>query len=213
MPQKMLMLVAEELMKAVSVYYESGEYVKPFQSKELADCVVQHSAAVGISAMGAGVLPGAGSVVAAGLCVAAIWRMYIKICKIIGVPFGKNKLKALASAALTNVATQLAAVYALQLASSFIPGAGVITGGIVNFAATYFSGLIFLMVLTRIFKTKRRDVEEMSDEELAATMKAAFSSVDKKAVFKEAKDLFTAMRKDGTLNEVSAGVDISDDSE
>ena len=46
MTQKMLMLVADELMKAVSNYYESGEYVKPFRSKDLADCVVQHSAAV-----------------------------------------------------------------------------------------------------------------------------------------------------------------------
>ena len=75
MTQKMLMLVADELMKAVSNYYESGEYVKPFQSKDLADCVVQHSAAVGVSAMAAGILPGAGAVAAVGLAAAAIWRM------------------------------------------------------------------------------------------------------------------------------------------
>lgn len=90
MTQKMLLLVSDELLKAVSNYYESGEYVKPFRSKDLADCVVQHSAAVGVAAMGADVLPGAGSVVAVGVAAAAIWRMYVKMCQIIGVPFGKN---------------------------------------------------------------------------------------------------------------------------
>lgn len=60
MTQQILLAVSEELLKAVSNYYESGEYVKPFRSKDLADCVVQHSAAVGIAAMGVGVLPGAG---------------------------------------------------------------------------------------------------------------------------------------------------------
>lgn len=211
MTQKMLMVVSEKLLEAVSNYYESGEYVKPFRSKDLADCVVQHSAAVGVAAMGAGVLPGAGSVVALGIVVAAIWRMYIKICTIIGVPFGKNKLKALASAALTNIATQLGAVYALQIASSFIPGTGVISSGVVNFASTYIAGLLFLMVLTRLFKTGRQDVEDMSDEELTASMKAAFASIDVKAIFKEAKNIFTDMRKDGSLNRASEGVDISDE--
>ena len=213
MTQKMLMLVADELMKAVSNYYESGEYVKPFQSKDLADCVVQHSAAVGVSAMAAGIVPGAGAVAAVGLAAAAIWRMYVKICQIIGVPFGKNKLKAISSAALTNIATQMAGVYAIQLASSLIPGAGIVTSGVVNFATTYIAGLVFLMVLTRLFKTQRQDVENMSDEELVKSVKAAFANIDAKAIFKEAKDLFTTMRKDGTLNEVSEGVDISDDSE
>lgn len=114
MTQQMLMIVSDELLKAVSNYYESGEYVKPFRSKDLADCVVQHSAAVGISAMGAGILPGAGAVISVGVATAAIWRMYVKICQIIGVPFGKNRLKAFASAVLTNIATQLAAVYSCR---------------------------------------------------------------------------------------------------
>lgn len=78
MTQRMLLVVSEELLKAVSNYYESGEYVKPFHSKDLADCVVQHSAAVGVAAMGAGILPGVGSVVAIGIGTAAIWRMYNK---------------------------------------------------------------------------------------------------------------------------------------
>lgn len=211
MTQRMLLVVSEELLKAVSNYYESGEYVKPFHSKDLADCVVQHSAAVGVAAMGAGILPGVGSVVAIGIGTAAIWRMYVKICTIIGVPFEKNKLKALASAVLTNIATQMGAVYALQIATSFIPGAGVISSGIVNFASTYIAGLIFLMVLTRLFKTGRQDVEDMSNEELVASMKAAFANIDLKIVFKEAKNIFMDMKKDGSINQIGENVDISDE--
>lgn len=209
MTQRMLLVVSEELLQAVSNYYESGEYVKPFHSKDLADCVVQHSAAVGVAAMGAGILPGVGSVVAIGIGTAAIWRMYVKICTIIGVPFGKNKLKALASAVLTNIATQMGAVYAFQIATSFIPGAGVISSGIVNFASTYIAGLIFLMVLTRLFKTGRQDVEDMSNEELVASMKAAFANIDLKVVFKEAKNIFMDMKKDGSINQIGENVDIS----
>ena len=107
----------------------------------------------------------------------------------------------------------MAGVYAIQLASSLIPGAGIVTSGVVNFATTYIAGLVFLMVLTRLFKTQRQDVENMSDEELVKSVKEAFANIDAKVIFKEAKDLFTTMRKDGTLNEVSEGVDISDDSE
>ena len=148
-----------------------------------------------------------------GLATAASWRMYVKICQIIKVPFGKNKLKAFASAALTNIATQFAAIYAAQIVTSLIPGVGVITAGIINFASTYVAGLLFLMVLTHLFKAKRQDVEAMSDAEVAAAIKEAFASIDKKAVFNEAKNLFTSMRKDGSLNEVGKDVDISDEEE
>ena len=46
-----------------------------------------------------------------------------------------------------------------------------------------------------------------------AAIKDAFGSIDKKAVFQEAKNLFTSMRKDGSLNDVGGGVDISDEEE
>lgn len=211
--QGIMYRVCEELLNVVSEYYESGEYIKPFRSKDLADCVLQHSAAVGVAAMAIGVLPLAGAVVAMGVGTVAIWKMYVKICSIIGVPFGKNKLKALASAALTNIATQLAATYALQIASSIIPGTGIISSGVINFASTYIAGLLFLLVLTRLFKTGRNDVENMSDEELINTVKSAMASIDMKVIFKEAKNIFMDMRRDGSLEQMGAEVDISDEEE
>lgn len=211
--QGIMYRVCEELLNVVSDYYESGEYIKPFRSKDLADCVLQHSAAVGVASMAAGVLPLAGAVVAMGAGTVAIWKMYVKICSIIGVPFGKNKLKALASAALTNIVTQLAGIYAFQIASSIIPGMGIISCGVIDFASTYIAGLLFLMVLTRLFKTGRNDVENMSDEELIDTVKSAMASIDMKMIFKEAKNIFMDMRRDGSLEQMGAEADISDEEE
>lgn len=202
-----LNFAAEKLLEAAMKYYESGEYVKPFQSKDLADCVVQHAAAAGVAAMGVNLIPGAGGIISGGVITGAIWTMYIKICKIIGVPFTKNKLKALSSALLTNIATNLASV----LAFNFIPGAGAIAAGVAVFSATYFAGLIFLIMLTKLFKTERTDNLEFDDNAWKESFKSALKDVDKKAIIKEAKDLFMNMRNNGTLED--AGKDVVFESE
>lgn len=197
-----LNLAAEKLLEAAMKYYESGEYVKPFQSKDLADCVVQHAAAAGVAAMGTNLLPGVGGLISGGVACGAVWTMYIKICKTIGVPFSKNKLKALSSALLTNLVTQLAGVFAL----SFIPGAGAVAAGVVNFSVTYFAGLTFLIMLTKLFKTERKDSLEFDNDAWKESFKSALKEVDKKAIIKEAKDLFMNMKNSGTLEEVGKDV-------
>lgn len=206
-----LLTAADKLLDAIIEYYGSGEYVKPFRSKDVADCVVQHAAAAGVTAMGAGILPGAGSLVAMGISVGAIWTMYVRICMIIGVELGKNKLKALASAVVTNIVTQMAGIFAMEFAFSLIPGAGIVIVGAGNFVIVYIAGLIFLTTLTQLFKVKRSDVENMSNDEWIASLKESISNIDKKAVFKEAKDFFMGMKRDGSLNNVGESVDINVD--
>ena len=58
---------------ALKEYMSSGAYAENFDSRELADIVVVHSAAAGVAAMAAGVLPGVGSIIASGIAVGAIW--------------------------------------------------------------------------------------------------------------------------------------------
>lgn len=207
--QDLLLVAADRLLDALLDYYGSGEYIKPFQSKDLADCVVHHAAAGGIAAMAAGILPGAGAVAAVAISAGAIWRMYIKICQIIGTKFEKNKLKMISSAVLTNLATQLAGGFAIQFAASFVPGAGMIAAGAINFAVTYLAGLIFLNTLTRLFKVTRHDVQSMTNEDWVDSIKQSLSSIDKKAALKEAKEIFTSMRKDGSLDRVGKDIDVS----
>lgn len=213
MNQGLVLAAAERLLAASEQYFESGMDERVFRSKELADCVLHHAAAAGAAALAAGILPGAGALVAVGVSAGAIWRMYIKICQIIGTAFSENKLKSISSAVLTNVVTQLAGLFAMQVASTFVPGAGIVISGIGNFTVTYFAGLIFLNVLTRLFQVKRNDIEDMSNEEWIAAIKASIAGMDKKAIMKEAKNLFMEMRKDGSLDEAGKTVDISDDGE
>ena len=209
--QTLLLVAADKLAEAIRIYFETGKDAQVFQSKDIADCVLYHSAAAGAAAMASGVLPGAGALVAVAISSGAIWRMYIKICKIIGVDFGKNKLKAMSSAVLTNVVTQLTGLFAIQLASTFIPGAGMVVVGVGNFTVSYFSGLIFLNVLTRLFHAKRQDIEDMSNEEWVAAIKSTIDNIDKRAVMREAKVIFDEMRKDGSLNHAGQTTDISAD--
>lgn len=62
----LLYAVAGQLLDALEQYYQSGEYLKPFKRKEIADCVIQHAAAGGVASMAAGAVPAAGTAIALG---------------------------------------------------------------------------------------------------------------------------------------------------
>lgn len=207
-----LLTVSAGLVAEIAEYYGSGEYVRTFQSKDLADCVIRHAAAAGVSAMAAGILPGAGSLIATGIGAAAIWTMYIKICKIIKIDLGKNKLKALASAVLTNLATGLAGTIAAMFAASFVPGLSIVVCGAVNFAVVYAAGIVFLNALTHMFHVSRKDIgdiEDIDDKEWLNSVKESAKSMDAKAVVKEAKSVFKEMKQSGELEKVGKSVDIN----
>lgn len=206
-----LLAIAGTLVETLIDYYGDGEgdYIKPFQSKDLADCVIQHAAAAGVSSMAAGILPGAGSVIATGISAGAIWAMYIRICKMIGMKIGKNKLKFLASAALTNLASNLAALLVAGGIASFVPGAGVVVCGAGTFAVVYIAGIIFLKTLIKMFHVKRSDVENADEDEWIASIKDSVKNMDKKALFREAKGVFMDMRQSGDLDRKGSSVDIT----
>ena len=215
MAQKILVIAIDRLMASLENYFDEGEYVVPFKSEELANCVVSHSAAVAVSGMAAGVLPVAGSIASLGICVAANWRMYIKICEIIKVPFGQTKLKAIASAVISNILGNLALFIGVQMASSVILGVGIVTEGILCFFVTYFAGYVFLNLLTELFNERRKDIniDDMTEDEIKEYVKKEVlkASRDKKGIFKEVKNTFVQMREDGSLDEAGKNIDISDD--
>ena len=201
--------LADQLLDAIIDYYGDGNYVKTFHSKELADCVVQHAAAAGVAAMAGGILPGVGSVIATGIATGAVWAMYVRICKIIKVDLGKNKLKALASAVLSNVAVNLAGMLAVGVAVSFVPGASIVICGAGNFGIVYIAGIIFLNALTRLFHVSRKDITDMSDEELMNSVTASAKGTNVKELFRVAKDVFMDMKRSGELDQVGGSADIN----
>ena len=192
---------------ALKEYMSSGAYAENFDSRELADIVVVHSAAAGVAAMAAGVLPGVGSIIASGIAVGAIWSMYVMIGKYLHLTLGKDLWKAIGSAVIANIVTQLAGVLVLELAVGFIPGASIIAAGVVNFGVTYVAGIIFLKALTEIFKAGG-DPNNMTCDQVKKKFNEAAKSVNVKDAFSEAKSTFSKMKKEGTLNEKGKGVDI-----
>ena len=209
--QGMLMIAAERLMKAAELYFESGEDAKVFQSRDLADCVRNHAAAAGVAAAAMGVVPVAGTVAALAVLVGANWRMYIKICEIIGLKMGRDTLKAIASAVITNIAANIASVFAFSVLTSVVPGVGAVATGVMQFCTLYFAGLMFLNILTRLFRVRRKDIEDMSNEEWIASIKKEIAGIDKKALIKEAKNVFMEMKSNGSMEQAAKTVDISDE--
>lgn len=206
---KLLDFAIDQLLEALATYYESGEYVKPFKRKEIADCVIKYAAAGGVASMAGGVLPGVGSAIAIAIATGAVWAMYIKLSKMIGITLKKEMLKIVASVAVSNIVINLGGLIMGGVAVSLIPGAGIVSGGIISFAMTYIAGILFLRVLTGLFKANYSNWNDLSEEELKASVQSAAKYVDLRAVFMEAKSVFKEMRKDGTLNQAADGTDIN----
>lgn len=206
---RLLDMAIDHLLEALATYYESGEYVRPFKRKEIADCVIKYAAAGGVASMASGVLPGVGSAIAVAISTGAIWAMYIKLCKMIGITLKKEMLKILASAAVSNIIMTLGSFILTAVTVSLIPGAGIISGGIISFAVVYIAGILFLQILTGLFKANFSNWDDLSEEELKASVQSAAKYIDLKAVFIEAKNVFKEMRKDGTLDQAAGGTDIN----
>ena len=66
---------------------------------------------------------------------------------------------------------------------------------------------VITVMLTKLFKTQRKDTLEFSDDAWKDAFKSALSEIDKKEVIKDAKALFMDMKKDGSLEEMGKDVE------
>lgn len=138
-----ILTTAIELAKALD---RAADDILP---KKLADIVKWHSR--GATAAAFIPIPGADLVGGA----VAIWGMYLRINKEIGVSIGNNIMKTIASGVSTNL---LAYASALAVGSmlKFIPGIGTAGGTFIMagtiYAVTIASGFVYLKVLTAIAK-------------------------------------------------------------
>ena len=108
----------------------------------------------------------------------SIWSMYVRINNKIGIPFGENVLKSLASGVATNLASYVA-VSGVASALKLIPGIGTVAGAVVmvaaSYAATLASGWLYLKALTMAAEKKN-----FSFEDVSRAMKSLFK--DKAAI-------------------------------
>lgn len=153
--------------------------------REIVDVVKLHSKL----AVGSAWLPVPGADVAAGA--ATIWTMYARINNKIGLPFGENAMKSVASGVATNLVGYVA-MSGVASALKFIPGIGTVGGAILLsaslYALTLTSGYIYLRALKYLAKTKGTT---FSVDDIAKAIKKVL--LDEKAIgdfFKESKQSY-----------------------
>ena len=110
----------------------------------------------------------------------SIWSMYIRINQKIGIPFGENVIKSLASGVATNLASYVA-VSGVASALKLIPGIGTLAGAVVltaaSYAATLASGWLYLQALTLVAQKKGAS---FTIDDISNAFKTLFK--DKKAI-------------------------------
>lgn len=164
--------------------------------EEVGSIVQQHAVAAAVAAL-VSTVPGAGATIAVTAQVAAVYTMYLRINAALGVKLGKNKLKTVASAVVSNIAANAASYIAsivIATGLSFIPGIGsatatVIIGGL-GYATMVVAALTYTSIInavgTRSMETlseeelKRLAAEEMGKRDISGEMKS-FSSEYKRA--------------------------------
>ncbi len=164
--EQQILKAAVDLVKALD---KGADQMLP---QSIVDVVKLHSKlAVGSSFIP---VPGLDLAGAAG----SIWSMYVRINNKIGIPFGENVLKSLASGVATNLASYVA-VSGVASALKLIPGIGTVAGAVVmvaaSYAATLASGWLYLKALTMAAEKKN-----FSFEDVSRAMKSLFK--DKAAI-------------------------------
>lgn len=166
--------------------------------EEIAGIVKTHSAGAAAACVAAGWLPGAGALVAAGICGGFVWTMYGRINSKIGLPLTDNLLKSLASGVATNLATGFVGALILQTLLTMLPGIGsagaaVLAGG-TGYALTLASGYVYLKLMTNLFLSGK-DPTKMDESSLKAAASSVAASKDVKKVVSEAKNEYKPTSK------------------
>lgn len=132
----------------MSMSAELNSLSKNYASAEDVNNIIKQSAAAAAAASVAGTLiPGIAIPALIVECVGAVWVMYFRLCDCLGFHISKNTAKALASAALSNIAANLAGVFAAEFIGLLIPGLSIPAGIAATYATVYLAGLVFVKMV------------------------------------------------------------------
>lgn len=167
---------------------------------EMMSLVKTHAAGAAASLMAAGAIPGAGSAIAIGIESGFVWSMYYRICSKLKISIRKNVLKSLGSALITNLGASIASELIAGTVLSFFPGIGTLgaaaVNGLMGYSITYYAGIVFMNLLTRVFKAGG-SLEDMSEKEMKNIMSGVTKDVKFSDIKDEAKQGFKDRKKDG----------------
>jgi len=131
------------------------------KAHELSNLIKQHA----LLGTAAGMIPVPGVDLAA--LAANTWTMYVRINKVVGVSFGDNALKSIASGVFANLVSLIPGI-ALAMGASVLlklfPGVGtaggVAVGAAANVGATYVAGRVYLKSLEVLIHSGKPLTEE-----------------------------------------------------
>jgi uncharacterized protein (DUF697 family) len=192
-----ILKAAKELVKVMD---QTADNILP---QDIANIVKFHAKGATTAALASGLVPGVGGTAAVLISGGFIWSMYVRIGNKIDLPFKENLLKSLASGVATNLAAGALGGIAISSALSLIPGIGsagsAALSGAICYALTLTSGYIYLKLLTQLF-SKKIDFNNISEQSLKNMAESIVKSDDVKKAFKEAKEKFNKMKKQGQFN-------------
>lgn len=131
------------------------------KARELSDVIKQHA----LLGTAVGLIPVPGADLAA--LAANTWTMYVRINNVVGVSFGDNILKSIASGVIANLASLIpgiALAVGAETLLKFIPGigtaGGMVIGAAANVAVMYVAGQVYLKSLEVLIHSGKPLTEE-----------------------------------------------------
>lgn len=196
-----LIKAGTQLMKAMD---KAASNHLPYK---LAEIIKFHAKGAVGSALASAWLPGVGSGAAIVACAGFTWGMYLRINNELNIPLSSNIVKTLAGGIMTNLgayAASMLAGAALSGVISFIPvigsiGACAIMAG-VCYAVTIVSGIIYLNLMTALFKAGKNPVK-LSGAELKDCATEIMEEMNISDLLQEAKESFSAAQEAGEFDD------------
>lgn len=157
---------------------------------EIVDLIKTHCVVAAGAAVASGWVPGAGGSLAMLTAAGNVWTMYYRINELIGVQFGTDMLKGLATGIAMNIGGSFVAGVAVASLFSLVPGIGSLAAsasvGAIAYSVTLASGVIYMNIMTELFNAGINP-NSVSAEELESMAKEAAEDIDIDAIKRAGK--------------------------
>lgn len=150
-------------------------------------------------------VPGIGSIITVIAQTGLVWGTYLKINKELGISMKDEVLKFIASAMITNMATNLGVYLVLYLGVTIIttlPFAGLLTVSLyaaVGYILIYASAILYFKLLCEVMGAKGNFDLDKSDD-TKQIIQNVVKNTNLKEIVKEAKDSFDEKKKSGEFD-------------
>lgn len=199
MDVKVLLVSAfKELEKAAKGAIKGSELEKVAK-------VINQFAIYAAVASATALVPGIGSIITVIAQTGLVWGTYVKINKELGISVKDEVLKFVASAMITNMATNLGVYLVLYLGVTIIsslPFAGLLTVSLyaaVGYILIYASAILYFKLLCKVMGVKGNFELDESDD-TKQIIKNVVENTNLKEIVKEAKESFDEKKKSGEFD-------------